>query len=230
MGSAERWKTWARGIVARYALKCGGRGSVRIRFRLRWRIPRVARERWCFVVQAPEMVRRPVPGSAAPVHFPGDRVSRGITLHVHLNGPRHRAGFLAPARRAPEDTWPLGRRLPIRAASLWSASQAETRPAIRPAPAEHPPALVLRRTPLREAAGREARAADSVQTPRAAHRGALRTPDIAAARHVARQSAAETESRWTAAPAAVNLDQITENVLRQIDRRVNAWRERTGRV
>lgn len=31
------------------------------------------------------------------------------------------------------------------------------------------------------------------------------------------------------APPAVNVDQITENVLRRLDRRVSAWRERTGR-
>jgi hypothetical protein len=27
----------------------------------------------------------------------------------------------------------------------------------------------------------------------------------------------------------VNVEQITDNVLRQLDRRVDAWRERTGR-
>jgi hypothetical protein len=35
--------------------------------------------------------------------------------------------------------------------------------------------------------------------------------------------------RQSIAPQSVNVEQITENVLRQLDRRVDAWRERTGR-
>lgn len=35
---------------------------------------------------------------------------------------------------------------------------------------------------------------------------------------------------WRTPPASpVNVDQITENVMRQLDRRIDAWRERTGR-
>jgi hypothetical protein len=34
----------------------------------------------------------------------------------------------------------------------------------------------------------------------------------------------------TAAPPMVNIENLTEHVMRQIDRRVTAWRERMGRA
>ncbi len=45
-----------------------------------------------------------------------------------------------------------------------------------------------------------------------------------------RQQATSNAVAATAANTNVNVDEITDHVLRQLDRRITAWRERTGRV
>jgi hypothetical protein len=71
------------------------------------------------------------------------------------------------------------------------------------------------------AISREASASD---VSRSAFEPRLADPSIVTSKHSA------AWSRDAARAAGVNLDQITDQVMQKLDRRINAWRERTGRV
>jgi hypothetical protein len=91
-----------------------------------------------------------------------------------------------------------------------------------------PPALIIK-----QAEKSTIEAADSIDRQSAT----TSTIEQVVSRRMSEQSAARHSTSltthaapWTPSAAPLNVDQIADQVLRRLDRRVEAWRERTGRV
>ena len=256
-GRARRWSGWARSIADRFrpgrrrgagaalvlGRPAGAGGGVVERIIERAGAPTLFAPRIRLTVAPLLRFERGAAGSpvfrppalrfgAAAVAAPGGTASGAAPTSASAGGP--------PARRPPPAPLERARRRgvtgPLAAALPPAALRHRRLPAALPA--AEPLALARRlagRAARREARPRPAAAALHRPPPLAPPQPVEAAPAARARRRLAAATAAAADSAPGIAAGALRatpgeIDRLTDQVVRRIDRRMAAWRERTGRV
>ena len=211
--SVKRWVAWARALAVRSRLIRGRRGALSAKFLLRPRMQTAAREQWRIIAPVNyeshlHLAFHPMASLTAVARFQG--AGRPATRDISSTVVRY-------SEPGHTETLRQTSRVTVREAALFATArrteelvQRVTERTRRIEERVFPRAAVLARTSRAEAQ-------KDATIPAAASPEWWRDPASAAGR------------QHIAAPD-VNVEQIADTVMRRLDQRVNAWRERTGRV
>jgi hypothetical protein len=244
-GRMHRWASWARALAGRFrAGRPRGMGTVLVLQRFTGRQGVVPRER-----TIERIVERNLMGTmlfAPRLHLTVSPVLRSTVLPGGAASPEARPGAVARTAARPGDALTRVLRVPLERAQARAMAPAAFSPALALTLA-HAGRAGLPRASSKELlalAGRIAAHGQRQETPLKRPATALHRPSPPA---LPPEAAAEASARPrqrgpngsppfpAGAPGTFmgtpgELDRLTEQVMRRIDRRMDAWRERTGRV